>query len=314
MARPSRIARRAKLAGYGPNGRSAWLDVDWVGHLRWVDTAGGRVNVVDIGPAGGGGDAPPLILVHGLAGAWQNWLENIPHFAGLRRVVALDLPGFGRSPMPAEPISIPGYAACIQQSLDALGIGSGILIGHSLGGFAAAETAIRYRERIERLVLVSAAGLTAESVRAERRLAALRRSEQLVSYWGTWLATRSDILARRRRMRRLLMAIAVLRADLLPGPLLAEQLRGSGTPGYVDAVHALVGSPLRARLEKIGCPTLIVWGAQDRLVPVRDAYEFARLIPTSQTKIFDRTGHMPMLERPAAFNALVDEFLAGALD
>jgi pimeloyl-ACP methyl ester carboxylesterase len=287
--------------------------VDWSAHRRWLDVDGRQVNLVDVPPDGADGRATPMILVHGLAGAWQNWLETIPYFTRSRRVVAIDLPGFGRSPKPTRPISIPGYAACVVEVMRALEIDAAALVGHSLGGLVTLEVTVREPTRVDRLVLVSAAGLTVASIRAQRRLAALRRAEQLVSAWGGWLATRSDILARRRRMRRLLMALAVHRADLLPAPLLAEQLRGSGTPGYVDAVHALVESPIRDRLDAIACPTLIVWGEEDRLVPVDDAYEFARLIPGAHTAIFERTGHMPMLERPQRFNEAVEEFLGGAV-
>jgi pimeloyl-ACP methyl ester carboxylesterase len=68
--------------------------------------------------------------------------------------------------------------------------------------------------------------------------------------------------------------------------------------------------PIRDRLSEISCPTLIVWGRRDWLVPVKDADKFERLIPNSRKVVYEGTGHMAMLERPAAFNALVDEFLA----
>src|SRR5262249_5847030 len=88
---------------YGPGGRSDWLDSDGTEHQRWAWVAGGPVNVIDIG------EGDPIVFIHGLAGAWVNWLENIPHFAREHRVIAMDLPGFGHSPMPAEKISISGY-------------------------------------------------------------------------------------------------------------------------------------------------------------------------------------------------------------
>src|SRR5213592_622642 len=89
-------ANPAELA-YGPVGRSAWLDVDWGAQQRWVTVAERPANVIELGA----GD-PPVVFVHGLAGSWQNWLENLPHFAERHRVIAMDLPGFGASPMPAE--------------------------------------------------------------------------------------------------------------------------------------------------------------------------------------------------------------------
>jgi pimeloyl-ACP methyl ester carboxylesterase len=90
----------------------------------------------------------------------------------------------------------------------------------------------------------------------------------------------------------------------------AEQIRGSGKPGFVPALDALAGYPIRDRLAEIACPTLIVWGAEDKVVPVRDADEFARLIPNARKVVWSQTGHVPMLERPAAFNRLLEAFLS----
>ena len=295
--------RPVDLDAYGPQGRSPWLDVDWRAHQRWVDVGGQAVNVIDLG------SGPPVVFVHGLSGSWQNWLEQLPVLAEDHRVVALDLPGFGQSPMPPEKISIPGYGRLVEGVLDVLGLDAVALVGNSMGGFIAAEVAIQFPARVERLVLVSAAGLSIEFQRNDHVLRVLRRVERRLTAWGGWLASRSDTLVRRRRTRRALLAIVAAHPELLPGPLSAEQLRGSGTPGFVDALDALTDYPIRARLPEIACPTLIVWGEEDRLVPVRDAFEFERLIPKARKVIYRDTGHVAMLERPAAFNALLEGFL-----
>jgi pimeloyl-ACP methyl ester carboxylesterase len=108
----------------------------------------------------------------------------------------------------------------------------------------------------------------------------------------------------------MIFGIVAKRPDRLPGPLVAEQVRGSGKPGFLPALDALTDYPIRDRLGEIACPTLIVWGAEDKLVPARDADEFARLIPNSRKVVWPETGHVAMLERPEAFNALVQAFLA----
>jgi pimeloyl-ACP methyl ester carboxylesterase len=295
--------RPVDLDAYGPQGRSPWLDVDWRAHQRWVDVAGRPVNVVELG------SGPPVVFVHGLSGSWQNWLEQLPVLAEDHRVVALDLPGFGQSPMPPEQISISGYGRLVEGVCDALGLDAVALVGNSMGGFIGAEVAIQFPARVERLVLVSAAGLSIEYQRNEHVLRLLRRTERRLTAWGGWLASRSDTLVRRRRTRRALLSIVAAHPDLLPGPLSAELLRGSGKPGFVDALDALTDYPIRERLPEIACPTLIVWGEDDRLVPVRDAFEFERLIPTARKVIYRDTGHVSMLERPAAFNALLEGFL-----
>ncbi|HSD77756.1 MAG TPA: alpha/beta hydrolase [Solirubrobacteraceae bacterium] len=289
---------------YGPQGRSPWLDVDWRRHQRWVEVAGDLVNVIELGA----GD--PIVFVHGLSGSWPNWLEQLPVFARTYRVIAFDLPGFGHSPMPARKISIAGYARLVDALLDVLRVPRAVVVGNSMGGFIGAELAIESPARVERLVLVSAAGLTVEHQRDDRVLAVLRRLERRLAAWGGWLGSRADSVVRRPRYRRALMRIVVEHPERLPPPLLAEQLRGSGKPGFVDALDALTDYPLRDRLPRIRCPTLIVWGTEDRLVPVRDAYEFERLIPDSRRVVYADTGHLAMLERPAAFNALLRDFMA----
>jgi pimeloyl-ACP methyl ester carboxylesterase len=289
---------------YGPGGRSAWLDVDWREHQRWVQVAGAPVNVIDIGE----GDA--VVFIHGLSGSWVNWLENIPHFARSHRVIAMDLPGFGHSPMPVDRISISGYGRIVDELLDTLGIDRAVIVGNSMGGFIGVEIALQFATRVEKLVLVSAAGLTIEHQRNEPVLRVLERLDNLLIFTGGWAATRSETLTRRPRMRRQMMRLVAHRAEVLPAPLIAEQVKGSGKPGFVPALDALSDYPIRDRLSEIECPVLVVWGEKDRLVPVRDAYEFGRLIAHAQVEVWPDTGHVAMLERPAAFNALVDRFVA----
>jgi pimeloyl-ACP methyl ester carboxylesterase len=284
------------------------MDVDWRAHRRFVEVDGLRVNVVEIGSG-----SPAVVFVHGLAGSWQNWLENIPHFATAgHRVIAFDLPGFGASDDPRDKVSIPGYGRLVDALLDRLEVGPAVLVGNSMGGFIAAEVAIQYPARVQRLVLVSAAGLTVEYQRDDRILGLLRYGQRLLTAWSGFIAARSDAVAHRPRARRMLMRLVVHDADRIPGPLIAEQVRGARNAGFVDALDALTDYPIRARLGEIACPTLIFWGTEDRLIPVRDAAEFERLIPDARKVVWSETGHMPMLERPAAFNALVEEFVAGA--
>ena len=86
-------------------------------------------------------------------------------------------------------------------------------------------------------------------------------------------------------------------------------MRGAGKPGFIQALQANIDYPIRERLVEIACPTLIVWGEEDKVIPVRDAGVFEELIAGSRKIIFKDTGHMAMLERPAAFNELLEGFL-----
>ena len=290
---------------YGPVGRSPWLDVDWREHQRWTVVDGETINTIVLG------EGPPLVFVHGLSGCWQNWLEQVPVLAREHRVVTLDLPGFGSSPMPRGEISISRYARLLDGLLDQLGIDAAAVVGNSMGGFIAAELAIAYPQRVERMVLISAAGIsTYADPRTARAVPTLRRGERILAAGAAWLASRSDTVARRARLRQATLALVVRHPGRLPAPLAAEQLRAAGKPGFVQALQSILDYDFRDRLPEIACPTLIVWGDGDRLINVRDADVFAELIPGSRLVIFEDTGHMAMLERPAAFNALLGDFLA----
>jgi pimeloyl-ACP methyl ester carboxylesterase len=296
-----------RLDDYGADGRSEWLDVDWREHQRWVRVDERWVNLVDLGPREG---AEPVVFVHGLGGCWQNWLENIPHFARSRRVVAVDLPGHGFSEMPAEEISIPGYGRFLDALLGELEIEAACVVGNSMGGYIGAELAISAPPRVERLVLVAAAGITSVHMRNEPGLAALRTREVGLAYAAGRVAKAADRLARRPGTRLGAFWFVAAHPSRLPGPLVAEQLRGVGKPAFLHALDAVTDYPIQHRLPEIACPTLIVWGAKDRVVPVRDAYVYDRLIPDSRLVVWADTGHVPQMERPDAFNAEVEAFLA----
>jgi pimeloyl-ACP methyl ester carboxylesterase len=290
---------------YGPVGRSPWMDLDWRSRQRWVTVEGQPLNVIELG------EGPPVVFVHGLSGSWPNWLEQLPVLAESHRVITLDLPGFGHSPMPSETITISYYARVLDGLLGALGVDAAALVGNSMGGFISAELAIAYPQRVERLVLVSAAGLsTYQHRQATRALPWLTHAERIVAAYSAWTASRSDTVARRRGLRNATLGLVVRHPGLLPSPLAAEQLRGAGKPGFMQALRANLDYPIEERLPEIACPTLIVWGDEDRLIPVRDAEMFEQLIPGSRKVVFEGTGHMAMLERPTAFNELLEEFLS----
>jgi pimeloyl-ACP methyl ester carboxylesterase len=271
------------------------------------------VNVIELGGDDSGGERStrqPIVFVHGLSGSWPNWLEQLPVLGAERRVVAMDLPGFGHSPLPREEISISAYARLLDRLMHELRIDAAAVVGNSMGGFVAAELAIAFPHRVERLVLVSAAGISTNGVRTRRTLATVSRLERIASVYTAWLASRSDNVTSRPRLRGATLGMVASHPDRLPAALAAEQLRGAGTPGFLPALKALFDYDIRERLAEIACPTLVVWGDRDRVIGVRDADAFANIIPGSRKVIFEDTGHVPMLERPAEFNALLKDFLA----
>jgi pimeloyl-ACP methyl ester carboxylesterase len=305
---PSRAAPATIAAGrraddsYGATAQPDWRDIDWRDHLHTVEIAGTSVNYVDIGS----GDDPPVVFVHGLGGAWQNWLENIPRVAQARRVLALDLPGFGASEMPRAEISISGYGRSVNKFCELLELDQVALVGNSMGGFVSAETAIQFPSRVERLVLVSAAGVTSTNLMRRPALTWGRVAAMLGSYG----AANSRAVVTRPVVRHVALGFVMRHPTRLRADLCWEQVHAAGTPGFRDALEALLHYDFRDRLDDISCPTLIVWGKEDMLVPVKDADEFERLIENSRKIVMDDTGHVPMLERPVKFNDCLMEFLA----
>jgi pimeloyl-ACP methyl ester carboxylesterase len=296
----------ARRAGddYGAPADPDWRDVNWAPHVQRVEIAGRAVNYCDYGEARD--DSRPVVLVHGLGACWQCWLETIPRLAAEgRRVIALDLPGFGASEMPREPISIEGYGRSVESLCDRLDLGQVVAVGHSMGGFTAAEFAIQYPERVERLVLEAAAGISTTQLEREPLLAAAR----LVAALGTAGAARSRFIATRPRMRWLALQTVMRHPSRLPADFVWELVAHSGREGFLPALDAILSYDYRERLGHIACPTLVIWGREDMLVPARDADEYARAIPNSRKVVFEDTGHSPMMERPQTFNDTLVEFL-----
>lgn len=249
-ARPAR-RRTASRAGddYGVTARPDWRDTNWRDHLRTAEIDGRTVTYVDVGDPKQG----TVVFIHGLGGCWQNWLENLPRFAQDRRVVAVDLPGFGRSEMPAEDISISGYGRCVDTLLDRLGVDSVAVVGNSMGGFVGAELAVAFPQRVERLVLVSAAGISSVNLRREPALAIAR----LLAAGGTMSAAQEKAVLSRPGLMHAAFAFIFRHPTRLARDLLWEQMQGTGKPGFVPALAALIGYDFTDRLPEIGCPTLI---------------------------------------------------------
>jgi pimeloyl-ACP methyl ester carboxylesterase len=288
---------------YGnPDPQPEWMGIDWREHLQRLELPGATVNYAEVG------SGEPILFVHGLAGCWRNWLENVPYFGRGYRAIALDLPGFGDSPKPSWEISMPNYGRLIHDFCERLGIDRvAALVGNSMGGFVSTEAVIQQPERFERLVLISAAGISFWEAR-ERRVKALSRMIEAAA--PHFLEGDRRFLLARPGGRKIAFGRVFRNPSKLRPELLKEQARpGLSAPGFAAAMTAIVGYDTRERLPEIEIPTLVVWGLNDQIVPVEAALGYHRLIPRSRLEIFERTGHLPQLERPARFNPLLEEFI-----
>src|SRR5215208_6889249 len=256
------LIRPGPDATYADGDDSTWMDVDWPSLQRPVELLGLRVNTLDTQrtssagtgtqrtssagtgtqrlagarePAPGAGLAP-LLFLHGWSSNWQIFLLNIAAFMRERRCLALDMPGFGCSEMPAEPISIKGYAKTVDAMCDALGVESVVVVGNSMGGFVGAELGLSFDTRVERLVLVSAAGLSTEHVNRSRALVAARALASALPH-----VTRLESpVVRRPRLRRAAMQWVLRYPEKLSIPLAEELVLSFGKPGFVAGLQAIM--------------------------------------------------------------------------
>jgi pimeloyl-ACP methyl ester carboxylesterase len=290
-----------------------WLRIDWREHLRTLDVAASaqpdvraaRVNYVDMGPT----EAElgrPIVFVHGLSGSWQNWLENIPHFARHHRVLALDLPGFGHSPLPEWEISIESHARLVHDFCQALGVQDAAIVGNSMGGFVAAEAIIQDPARFAKLVLISAAGISHARALRGPAVTAARMSVAVTPF----ILGMQERALLRPKLRFRLMRPVFHNPLKLRYELLYEFLHnGPGTDGFLPAIAGLTGYDFLDSLEEVEARTLIVWGRNDQIVPPADSGGYGRRLRNSRTTIYDKTGHCAMAERPVRFNRELEEFL-----
>lgn len=303
-----RIDRPAPTPTEGPdpygNPEAEWLELDWSEHLRWIRIDGDPVNYVDLG------EGEPIVFIHGLGGIWQNWLENLQPFADAGyRVLAMDLPGFGASPMPEWKLTIPNYAELVAAFCTKLGLTGTTLVGNSMGGFIAAEVELRIPDWNDRLVLVSAAGISHAEMRRQPVLAGGR----LMAALNPLILRLNERAINRPGLREIAFEGFVRHPGKLRKELLWElSVPATGAKGWLDALDGLTGYDFLDRLERIGDPTLIVWGRDDRIVPASDAAGYGERLPSSELVIFDDCGHAPMLEHPQRFNRLLQAFIERA--
>jgi 4,5:9,10-diseco-3-hydroxy-5,9,17-trioxoandrosta-1(10),2-diene-4-oate hydrolase len=271
---------------------------------RYVEVKGLRTRFWAEGEAG-----PALLLIHGLGASIETWRDNIHVLAKDYRVYALDLPGNGRSDKPSPPYSLTDLAQFVREFMRVEGIERASLVGHSVGGAVSIQFAIQFPEQVNRLVLVDSGGLGKEVSLLLRLLTLPLVGERLSrpSRKGTaqlWEEAFYDPAMVTEEWVDLYYEL-----DCLPGnqeAMLATLRNLANLRGIRDEVLV----PIRDNLGRITSPTLVVWGQQDSLMPVDHAQVAQSGIPGAKVHVLDRCGHMPQMEHPEAFNALVREFFA----
>ena len=250
--------------------------------------AGLRVRVADRGGAPADARDLPVVVLHG----WGAHLEAVePIVAGLEpvlRVVALDLPGFGRSDPPPSPWATRDFAEFVLQVLAAKGIGRFRVVGHSHGGRIAIWLAANHPDRVDRVLLCDAAGLRPRRTFAYRRRVALAKAGRVIGRLGGAPGRRLQ-----DRMRRRVAS--------------ADYLAASGT--VRDSFRLVVAEDLGDHLPRIQAPTLLVWGSEDDDTPLWMAERMHALIPDSGLVVFEGAGHYSYADEPGRFAAVARTFL-----
>jgi pimeloyl-ACP methyl ester carboxylesterase len=256
------------------------------------------------------GSGPVLLLIHGMAGSIWNWHEVIGPLARHHTVVAPDLPGHGASAPGSGDYSLGALAAGLRDLLVVLGHDRATLVGHSLGGGIAMQFAYQFPEITERLVLVSSGGLGPE-VSLVLRAAALPGAGLFIA--GTATAGRVAGAAFMRGLAAVGLRPITDIAEVARGyASLADADRRAAFLATLRSVIDISGQRVHAddRLYLAeGMPVLIIWGARDPIIPVHHGEHAHEAIAGSRLEVFDGVGHLPQLEAPGRFVAVLERFL-----
>jgi len=256
------------------------------------------------------GTGPHLVLLHGAGENALDWRWVIPDLAATHRVYAPDLPGSPSSARPAADYSPAFFERFVAGFLDALGIERTAMVSNSLGGITALRLALFEPARVTALVLVDSAGLG-------RAVSPALRSLALPGYGKLAVALcKTPPGALCRALGRAVFLFA--RPRRVPPEWLKAQYRLSRTPGFLEAqlaaVRAQVGlrgqrEVLLRRLPGLEIPTLVVWGARDRVLPESQAREAVARLQDGSLFLISDCGHLPHVERPDLFVTACEEFL-----
>lgn len=280
--------------------------IDYGYPVNYVNVRNLKIGYLDQGSGG-----QVLLLIHGLGSNAKGWSRNIPELSKQYRVIAVDLPGYGLSSKDYYPYSLSFYAEVLTEMLTELGIDKAVFVGHSMGGQIGIITALTYPERVEKLVLISPAGV--------------EEFEEGEKDWFRKVAVpelTEDATTRTIDIN--------LRSNFYETPPEAEfmitdriQLKGASdfdmyAYAVAENIKAMVNEPTSKKLKNITQPTLVLFGMYDQLIPNRflNGGETAKIgeiadreIPNSKVIMVDKCGHFVQFEQPEVTNKAILEFL-----
>jgi len=241
------------------------------------------------------GTGPTVILLHGLGGSTQAWQFNIAPLAEKYHVVVPDQIGFGKSDKPLVNYRIRTYVDFLDQFCKQLKIERASLVGNSMGGWIAAAFTAAFPDRVDKLVLVDAAGHAPPKDLDTR------------SFYGLNPTTREGM--------KVLVAKVFYNKLFLTDAAIDQAIAARLAAGDGYTINSITESIIRGEdfldqtVKTIKNPTLIIWGRQDGLVPLSEGEQFNKDIAGSKLIVFDQCGHVPNFEKAGEFNAAVLKFL-----
>jgi pyruvate dehydrogenase E2 component (dihydrolipoamide acetyltransferase) len=263
---------------------------------RDLDAAGQRLRILEMGT----GIGVPVLLLHGFGADLNSWMFTLPALADSARTIALDLPGHGGSAKDVGAGDANALTCAVEAALAALGIERAHFVGHSLGGAVAAALAARRPDRVASLTLIAAAGLGPDInaafidgfIRAARRKDATEVLQLLVHDPALISRAMVEDVLRYKRLDGVPAALETIAHAWFAG--------GRQTFDLVAAVTALT------------MPAQVIWGRDDRIIPVAHAQALAARLPQGQqVHILAQAGHLPHMEKSGEVNRLIRRFVAG---
>lgn len=233
------------------------------------------------------GQGPVLLLLHGLFGALSNWQEVVEEFSPHYRVVIPVLPVYD---MPLLQATVPGLVEYVEKFVDKLQLpGPFTLLGNSLGGHIALVYTLHHPGRVGQLVLTGSSGLFEDGM-------------------GGSFPKRSDYSFVHERVGYTFYDPAIATKELVD-EVFAVTNSNAKCLRMISIARSAQRHNLARELHRIAVPVLLVWGLNDTITPPIVAHEFERLLPQAELRFLDHCGHAPMMERPAAFNRWLGQFL-----
>jgi pimeloyl-ACP methyl ester carboxylesterase len=251
------------------------------------------------------------LLIHGMAGSSATWRAVLPQLSKKYRVVAPDLFGHGESAKPRGDYSLGAFAAWLRDLLDELGITRATVVGQSLGGGVAMQFVYQHRDYCQRLVLISSGGLgpdltwilrilSAPGAELVLPVVAPRPVMNVGNKLGSWLTSAGIHSPRAGEMWNAYSSLS----DGQTRQAFLRTLRS-----VVDYRGQAVSAVNKLHLSS-GLPTLLIWGDQDRIIPVAHGYAAHDALPDSRLEVLSGVGHFPHVESPTAVVEILDDFIA----